>query len=39
MAKKPVSSPEELRLEALTTALTTIERKFGKGAIMRMDDG
>ncbi|MDP3427863.1 MAG: DNA recombination/repair protein RecA, partial [Humidesulfovibrio sp.] len=39
MAKKPSNSPEELRLEALTTAMTTIERKFGKGAIMRMDDG
>ncbi|MDP2848515.1 MAG: recombinase RecA [Humidesulfovibrio sp.] len=39
MAKKPAVSPEELRLEALNTALTTIERKFGKGAIMRMDDG
>ena len=39
MAKKPAVSPEELRLEALTTAMTTIERKFGKGAIMRMDDG
>jgi recombination protein RecA len=39
MAKKPAASSEELRLEALTTAMTTIERKFGKGAIMRMDDG
>ena len=26
MAKKPASSPEELRQEALSTALTTIER-------------
>jgi recombination protein RecA len=39
MAKKPAASPEELRQEALATALTTIERRFGKGAIMRMDDG
>jgi len=39
MAKKPSSSPEDLRQEALATALTTIERKFGKGSIMRMDDG
>ncbi len=39
MAKKPSNSPEELRQEALATALTTIERKFGKGSIMRMDDG
>ncbi|MBA4356203.1 MAG: recombinase RecA [Desulfovibrio sp.] len=28
-----------MRQEALATALTTIERKFGKGSIMRMDDG
>jgi recombination protein RecA len=39
MAKKPASTPEDLRQEALATALTTIERKFGKGSIMRMDDG
>jgi len=39
MAKKPANSPADLRLEALNTALTTIERKFGKGSIMRMDDG
>ncbi len=39
MAKKPSSSPEDLRQEALSTALSTIERKFGKGSIMRMDDG
>ncbi|MDO9082131.1 MAG: recombinase RecA [Humidesulfovibrio sp.] len=39
MAKKPSNSPEDLRQEALATALTTIERKFGKGSIMRMDDG
>ena len=39
MAKKPASSPADLRQEALATALTTIERKFGKGSIMRMDDG
>ncbi|GAB7021587.1 recombinase RecA [Salidesulfovibrio brasiliensis] len=37
MAKKAVS-PEELRKEALGTAITTIERKFGKGSIMRLDD-
>jgi recombination protein RecA len=39
MAKKPAGSPEDLRQEALATALTTIERKFGKGSIMRMDEG
>ncbi|MBG0789492.1 MAG: recombinase RecA [Desulfovibrionaceae bacterium] len=37
MARKTVD-PETLRKEALGTALTTIERKFGKGSIMRMDD-
>ncbi|NDV18923.1 recombinase RecA [Pseudodesulfovibrio sp. JC047] len=37
MARKAVD-PKTLRKEALGTALTTIERKFGKGSIMRMDD-
>ena len=37
MAKK-TAAPEDLRKEALNTALTSIERKFGKGSIMRMDD-
>jgi len=37
MAKKAVD-PDLLRKEALGTALTTIERKFGKGSIMRLDD-
>ncbi len=37
MARKAVD-PDALRKEALGTALTTIERKFGKGAIMRLDD-
>ena len=36
MAKKAVDA-EVLRNEALGTALTTIERKFGKGSIMRLD--
>ena len=36
MAKK-TAAPEDLRKEALNTALTSIERKFGKGSIMRMD--
>jgi recombination protein RecA len=36
MARKAVD-PEVLRKEALGTALTTIERKFGKGSIMRLD--
>ncbi len=38
MAKKPVLSPEEARLEALSTALATIERKYGQGAIMKLSD-
>ena len=37
MARK-AADPDALRKEALGTALTTIERKFGKGAIMRLDD-
>ncbi|WP_419786920.1 recombinase RecA [Pseudodesulfovibrio sp.] len=37
MARKAVDQ-ETLRKEALGTALTSIERKFGKGAIMRLDD-
>ena len=39
MARKSTSSPEELRQEALKTALTTIERKYGQGSIMRLTDG
>jgi protein RecA len=38
MAKKPALTPEEIRLEALQTALTTIERRHGQGAIMRLSD-
>ena len=30
MAKKPALSPEDARAEALSTALSTIERKYGK---------
>ncbi len=37
MARK-AANPEDLRKEALGTAITTIERKFGKGSIMRLDD-
>ncbi|ACS81172.1 recombinase RecA [Maridesulfovibrio salexigens] len=36
MSKKN-ANPEDLRKAALSTALTTIERKFGKGSIMRLD--
>ena len=38
MAKKPVLSPEQAKNNALETALTTIERKFGKGSVMRLSD-
>ena len=38
MAKKPLLTPEEIRSEALKTALTTIERKHGVGAIMKLSD-
>lgn len=38
MAKKPGISPEDARLEALNTALTTIERKYGQGSVMRLSD-
>jgi len=38
MAKKAAPSPQDARLEALTTALTTIERKYGQGSVMRLDE-
>ncbi len=38
MAKKPAASPEDMRLEALNTALSTIERKYGQGSIMKLSD-
>ena len=38
MAKKPALSPEDARAEALNTALSTIERKYGKGAVMKLSD-
>lgn len=38
MAKKPAQSPEDIRAEALSTALTTIERRHGVGAIMKLSD-
>ncbi len=38
MAKIPALSPEDARRSALETALTTIERKFGKGSVMRLSD-
>ena len=38
MARKPNLTPEEMRREALATALQTIERKHGNGAIMKLSD-
>lgn len=38
MARKPLQTPEEIRAEALSTALSTIERKHGVGAIMKLSD-
>ena len=38
MAKKAAQSPEEARAEALNTALSTIERKYGRGAVMKLSD-
>ncbi|MDQ7832314.1 MAG: recombinase RecA [Desulfovibrionaceae bacterium] len=37
MAKK-TASPDSMRNDALATALTTIERKYGQGSVMRLDD-
>jgi recombination protein RecA len=38
MAKKVSSSPQDMRQEALQTALTTIERKYGQGSVMKLSD-
>ncbi len=40
MAKRPTASanPEDMRREALKTALTTIERKWGQGSVMKLSD-
>ncbi|BBD08982.1 recombinase RecA [Desulfovibrio ferrophilus] len=38
MARSPQKSPEALRKEALDTALTTIERKYGQGSVMKLSD-
>jgi len=38
MAKKGALNPQEMRQEALQTALTTIERKYGQGSIMKLSD-
>jgi recombination protein RecA len=38
MAKKPTAPPDSMRNDALATALTTIERKYGQGSVMRLED-
>lgn len=38
MAKKPPLDPAAARAEALKAALGTIERKYGKGSIMKLSD-
>ncbi len=38
MAKKSTASSENARSEALNTALHAIERKYGKGAVMKLSD-
>ncbi len=38
MAKKPAVSPEAARADALSTARSTSERKYGKGAVMKLSD-
>ncbi|QLA15007.1 recombinase RecA [Desulfolutivibrio sulfoxidireducens] len=37
MAKK-TANPDMMRSDALATALTTIERKYGQGSVMRLED-
>lgn len=38
MSKKNSLTPEEMRREALNTALSTIERKYGSGSVMKLSD-
>lgn len=38
MAKKTTGNAINARMEALSTALGTIERKYGKGAVMKLSD-
>ena len=38
MSKRTATTPEEMRREALNTALETIEKKYGQGSIMRLSD-
>ncbi len=38
MARKTALTPEEAKREALGTALSAIEHKYGKGAVMKLSD-
>ena len=38
MSRRVAMTPEEMRREALHTALETIEKKYGQGSIMRLSD-
>ncbi len=38
MSRRIATTPEEMRREALNTALETIEKKYGQGSIMRLSD-
>ncbi len=38
MARRPTASPQDMRREALDTALSTIERKYGQGSVMKLSD-
>ncbi len=38
MAKKAAVDPSSARLDALKTALSSIERKYGQGAVMKLSD-
>ena len=38
VSRRTATTPEEMRREALNTALETIEKKYGQGSIMRLSD-
>ena len=38
MATKSAMSPEDMRREALNTAMSTIQRKYGQGSVMKLSD-
>jgi recombination protein RecA len=38
MATKSAMSPEDMRREALSTAMSTIQQKYGQGSVMKLND-